>query len=114
MYRHWSSVERVPVGEMPVGPLRAQPGRTLILVTVAAIRKDRNLPPLDVYVIDVISSSTDSLIPITVGADGSANGNAASTSLVGETDQRRLKEGKMSSSYIRKWLAEGGEAGGIA
>jgi pantetheine-phosphate adenylyltransferase len=85
-------------------------GPMLRLLVVAAIRKERNLPPLDVYVIDVISSSADSLIPIADGStDDTQDGTA--TSLVGETDQQRLKEGKMSSSYIRKWLAEGGETG---
>jgi phosphopantetheine adenylyltransferase len=85
-------------------------GSRLTVMIVAAIRKERNLPPLDVYVIDVISSSADSLIPIADGAtNNTQDGNA--TSLVGETDQQRLKEGKMSSSYIRKWLAEGGDKG---
>jgi pantetheine-phosphate adenylyltransferase len=76
---------------------------------VAKIRADRNLPPLDVFVIDVISSSADSPIPIT--EEGEELGDASHSSLVGETDQQRLKEGKMSSSFIRKWLAEGGESG---
>lgn len=67
------------------------------------------MPPLDVFVIDVISSSMDSPIPTTEDGDTPAEGDNAHSSLVGETDQQRLKEGKMSSSFIRKWLAEGGE-----
>ena len=114
MYRRWSSVERARVAEMPVSLRNHSPDRWLIPLVVAAIRKERNLPPLDVYVIDVILSSADSLIPITEGADSSIDETAAPRSLVGETDQQRLKEGKMSSSYIRKWLAEGGEAGSSA
>lgn len=88
-------------------------GYSLTVLIVAAIRKERNLPPLDVYVIDVISSSADSPIPITEGAGDALDGNVsvATKSLIGETDQQRLKEGKMSSSFIRKWLAEGGETG---
>lgn len=78
------------------------------LSAVAKIRAERNLPPLDVFVIDVISSSADSPIPITDDGD---EVDVAHSALVGETDQQRLKEGKMSSSFIRKWLAEGGGDG---
>lgn len=62
------------------------------------------------FVIDVISSSSESLAAI-AGANDVENNSAHEAALHndglnGETDQERLKAGKMSSTMIRRILAE--------
>ncbi len=56
------------------------------MTTVAKLRGERGLGSLETYVIDVISG------------DGSGD-------LVGEEDAERLRTAKMSSTYIRRWIA---------
>ncbi len=67
---------------------------SFISISVAAIRKEKDLPPLRQFVIDVIT------------AEDSANDLAA------ESDPLRLKELKMGSTYIRQELARRAGEGG--
>lgn len=54
-------------------------------VPVATVRSEKGLPPLETFVIDVISA---------VSAD------------LGTEDAEALKNAKMSSTYIRQWIYE--------
>ncbi|KAJ9092825.1 hypothetical protein QFC21_006701 [Naganishia friedmannii] len=78
-------------------------------VQALVIREGKGFPPLDMFVIDVISSSSESLNDLAGTSDDENEGVHAAAlgndGLTGETDQERLKAGKMSSTMIRRILA---------
>lgn len=59
--------------------------------SVAAIRAEKSLPPLKIFVIDVISSVSSDL---------------------GTDDPETLKNAKISSTFIRQWIYEQKKATG--
>lgn len=103
-----------PAGDAPVmdiveiedafGPTAHDPDIQALVVSrettsggneVLKVRKEKELPPLEIFTIDVLSSQISN-----AGRDGS------SKDLKDVTDEKVLKEVKMGSTGIRQWIAD--------
>jgi hypothetical protein len=106
-FPHLWSVARALQGGKPVSQrsiVLSPQGRGLIFYTscsVDAIRAERGLPELQTYVIDVVSGNQSSTTE--------ESSEKAPTLLDSTETSDRVKEMKLGSTYIRKWLAEKGQ-----